>query len=219
VVAFTWMFYLVLTDERRILIDTGFVDRAYVARYGIRHYRAPDQLLDQLGFPPATITDVVLTHGHFDHAGGIVRYPEATLYLQRATAKHIGQDANLGAARRHLVQAEKEGRLHWVGQSYHLTDELVIQHVGGHTQGSQVVVLSHDDRRYLFVGDECYLREACLAGQPLPPRVATNGVRNQAFVERMAKEAQTGRGVLLTFHDPVILSEHPALAPGVVQIR
>ncbi|MBW2456656.1 MAG: MBL fold metallo-hydrolase, partial [Deltaproteobacteria bacterium] len=176
-------------------------------------------LLDQLGFPPESITDVVLTHGDFDHAGGVVRYPRAIIHLQRATAKRIAQTPGLAATRRYLVEAEAEGRLNWVDQSYRLTGELTIEHIGGHTQGSQVVHLSQDERRYVFVGDECYLREACLTGQPLPPRAVASPPRNRAFLERLSNKGPAGADVVLTCHDPVVLHENPTLAPGVVQIR
>ncbi len=219
VVAFTWMFYLVLDGDRRILVDTGLVDRAAVARYGIRRYRPPDVLLGQLGYPPESITDVVLTHGDVDHAGGVVRYPMAIIHLQRATAKRIAQISELAEARRTLVRAETEGRLHWVGQSHQLTKDITIEHIGGHSQGSQVVLLSRGEQRYVFVGDECYLREACRAGQPLPARAVSSPSRNRAFLDRLAKRVPTGTDVLLPCHDPVVLHEHPALAPGVVQIR
>src|SRR4051812_3966435 len=50
--------YLVLTGERRVLVDTGYTPDTLV------------QGLAEIGWQPSDITDVVLTHLHFDHIGG-----------------------------------------------------------------------------------------------------------------------------------------------------
>src|ERR1700682_363496 len=65
---------LIVDGDRRILVDTGIGD-AWSAKhrdiYGIdRTLYSLDSELERAGFKRADITDVVLTHLHFDHAGG-----------------------------------------------------------------------------------------------------------------------------------------------------
>ena len=87
---------LLLEDgERKILIDVGTGDKwseKLQRIYGIK--LAPPS---SLGFNPDEITDVILTHLHFDHAGGItyrdtngnlaLTYPKAKIHLQAANWK------------------------------------------------------------------------------------------------------------------------------------
>jgi glyoxylase-like metal-dependent hydrolase (beta-lactamase superfamily II) len=61
------------SGERRILIDTGPGDKlspSLIRSYGMANLRLPTDLLRENGVDPATVTDVILTHLHFDHCGG-----------------------------------------------------------------------------------------------------------------------------------------------------
>ena len=92
--------YLIQTDDgRTILVDTG-LPHAYLQDpvaatradgYGGWLWRVeagpdnrPAAQLAKLGLSPADVTHVVVTHTHFDHAGGMADFPEATLIIQRA---------------------------------------------------------------------------------------------------------------------------------------
>lgn len=63
---FVWV---VRNAQRTIVIDTGF-DAAEAAKRGRRVQRAPAEALAMLGVDAATITDVVITHLHYDRSGG-----------------------------------------------------------------------------------------------------------------------------------------------------
>ena len=92
--------YLIEADDgRTVLVDTG-LPRAYLDNpveaikadgYGGWLWRVrsdPDQRpaaqLAKLGLAPADVTHLVVTHTHFDHAGGMGDFPHATLVVQRA---------------------------------------------------------------------------------------------------------------------------------------
>lgn len=91
--------YVIETAEERVLVDTGLHPAA--VEDAARHYGQPDALAlfeleqeasvaEQLDL--ATITKVVLTHLHFDHAGGLALLPPSVpVYVQRAEWR-AGQD-------------------------------------------------------------------------------------------------------------------------------
>lgn len=66
---------LVEDSDKLILIDTGIGDKQDQKFFSYYHLHGDDTLIDSLhkaGFSPDDITDVILTHLHFDHCGGAV---------------------------------------------------------------------------------------------------------------------------------------------------
>src|ERR1035437_717372 len=68
---------LIMEDDRRILIDTGIGNKQpekFFANYYLNGDATLDSSLSKFGFTPDDITDVILTHLHFDHCGGAVKW-------------------------------------------------------------------------------------------------------------------------------------------------
>ena len=70
-------------NPRTIVMDTGF-NPVSAARRGRELLRTPAQALLDAGIDPAETKDVILTHMHWDHAGGMEYFPKATFHLQAA---------------------------------------------------------------------------------------------------------------------------------------
>lgn len=107
-------------DGRRVLVDTGSGNLWSEKEQGLYDVDASSRpgvvgALEAAGVEPDSITDVVLTHLHFDHAGGVTRRgddgnPVATF----PTARHHVQRANLAAAREPNVRERRSYlRRHW----------------------------------------------------------------------------------------------------------
>lgn len=89
---------LVATEGRLVLIDTGVgtkhLERLSRSYYAFHQLADPADVLTRLGFTPDDVTDVILTHLHFDHCGGTTRlddqgrivptYPRARVHVSRA---------------------------------------------------------------------------------------------------------------------------------------
>jgi len=72
-----------------ILYDTGWKQQDYHKMTGTQHWAAlPDQL-KVLGFSANDVTKIVIGHGHWDHAGQLTDFPNATLYVQRDELRGI----------------------------------------------------------------------------------------------------------------------------------
>jgi N-acyl homoserine lactone hydrolase len=76
-----WLFYLIRTDKRIILIDSGFMDKKYIASFQISDFKSPTLLLRNAGIDTLQVTDVILTHSHFDHIGSAHHFPNAKIYI------------------------------------------------------------------------------------------------------------------------------------------
>lgn len=145
--------FLVRTGDRVVLVDTG------VGRIDNDRYKGGGFLhsLAALGVAPEEITDVVLTHLHFDHVGwvtqkGAVVFPRATYRCHPADWAHFvdAPDADPGAVRKLTPIAD---RLETFEGDTGVAPGITVRHAPGHTPGSAVVVVSHGPDRALLLGD------------------------------------------------------------------
>lgn len=155
---------LVEVADRKILVDVGMgtrwdgVDRA---RYGLDHPGTLDAALAAVGRTRADITDLVMSHLHFDVAGGVVReeggqlrlaFPNATVHLQRRHWKWAHQPAEKDAEnfRKHdYGLLERSGKLHLLEGSTELYPGVHLFVSEGHTVGMQLVRLEVEGQQAL----------------------------------------------------------------------
>ncbi len=81
-------FVFARNGTRNILIDTGFMREGIGAemseRFGVPEWISPVRLLAELDVQPEDITDILLSHAHFDHAGSVHKFPNARIFIQKA---------------------------------------------------------------------------------------------------------------------------------------
>jgi len=145
--------YLVPSGERRVLIDAGLGNLSAGSFHG-------GAMLDSLaaaGFSPDDVTDVVLTHLHFDHVGwatskGRLVFPNAVYRCHSADWAHFveADDADPGAVRK---LSPLEPRLELFDTDHSVAPGVDVRHAPGHTPGSVVVVISDGDDRAMLLGD------------------------------------------------------------------
>lgn len=87
VVDLPFAFVLARSADRVVLIDTGFLKEgsgaAFAEKFGIPFWVSPVRILAEVGVAPGDVTDIVFSHAHFDHMGGISAFPTAQLHLQK----------------------------------------------------------------------------------------------------------------------------------------
>ena len=145
------MTYLVKGDARAVLIDTGC---------GLGSFRSfVEELLEGLPY------EVVLTHGHVDHAGGASEFARVFLHEKdhALAAKHTSKEIRSRYLHsstpdflpEDLLEPKEEGYLPLsYGQIFDLGgEELQIVNMGGHTQGSVGILFPRE--RILLAGDAC----------------------------------------------------------------
>jgi len=81
-VAFAWLFYLIKNSGKFVLVDTGFSTEMFIERYKIENYENPLKILKNNNIQPEEITDLIITHAHFDHVDNISKFPNASIFIQ-----------------------------------------------------------------------------------------------------------------------------------------
>lgn len=181
-----WMFYAVKTGKEVILIDTGFSDKDEAKHNGVTLF--PYQpALAALGITPDTVTKIVLTHTHSDHAANVPLYPKATVIVNQREKdsvflKTVGQD-----------------RLITFDKSYEVIPGMTVHLVGGHTKGSSYVELKTGGKTYILAGDEVYLPEN------LSKLIPVGSLVNEEANLRFLKMARNSGAEVLSFHNPAVV--------------
>lgn len=75
--------WLISGGGRNILFDSGFHRERWLKEWTIKDYLRPDKAVRLAGIKPEEITDVVISHAHCDHMGGIDLFPKATVWIQK----------------------------------------------------------------------------------------------------------------------------------------
>lgn len=157
--------FLVKTPDRMVLIDTGSGQF-----FGPDHGKLQDTLSD-LGVSPANIDDIILTHIHGDHSGGLVRdsapvFAKARLHAGRtetafwlspgaAEAPDVTERVKGQIGRAHLCidPYEAEGRLTVFDDEGPILPGFTASLRAGHTPGHLAIRFESDGKALLFVGD------------------------------------------------------------------
>ncbi|MEM6326381.1 MAG: MBL fold metallo-hydrolase [Bacteroidota bacterium] len=160
---------LLLRGHGRIaLVDTGMGDK-HDDKFARIYDAGPFILLDELarlGVAPEDVTDVFLTHLHFDHVGGAVTrtdtgdlalaFPEAAHHVQAEHWRWAQESPREGASflAENLEPLKASGRLHLLnpGDPSPLPHTEIVT-VDGHTRGQQLLLVRDEQEALFFAGD------------------------------------------------------------------
>lgn len=154
---------LLKDDTRTILIDVGIGDKWSDKQKAIYNISLCDRAT--LGFQPEEITDVILTHLHFDHAGGIsfvdeqgklqLTYPHARVHLQAANWQHAQHPTPKDRASYlpENIEPLRSADLQLCDGSVEIIPNIIVHRVDGHTPGQQWIEIIGDSERIFFPTD------------------------------------------------------------------
>ena len=85
--------WLIRGDGHTILFDSGFHRDTFRKEFPMTDYLRPDEAVKTAGVNPQDVTDIVISHAHWDHMGGIDLFPKATVWIQREEYRYYTGDA------------------------------------------------------------------------------------------------------------------------------
>ena len=168
-------FVLARNGERNVLIDTGFLNEGsgaeFSKKFGIPEWISPVRMLEELEVEAEDVTDIILSHAHFDHMGSISAFPTARSYMQ--TKEWLSWNEAMALPpqygfltaiinpdnMRSAFDAAVEHRLTLVdGDRDNLLPGIHVRLGEGHTLGQQFVGIETGRGRLLAAGDCIYSR-------------------------------------------------------------
>ncbi|WP_408611655.1 N-acyl homoserine lactonase family protein [Leptospira ainlahdjerensis] len=210
-----FLFYLIRIPGKNILVDSGFVNDSYRKKFGFVSFESPEDLLKRCGIDPKDISDIVLTHFHFDHAGAISLFQSARIHIQNHDFDILEKQSYFPKQSAYLSGLKNQNRLHSFNGPYSVVPGMRLLFTGGHTPGSQALEwIASSENQFLITGDECYLIQECKNGIGLPKVAAFSIKRNRDFLEYVQILNRKGTKIL-TLHDPAILEEGEEIFSGV----
>ena len=231
-VPFEWTFWVIRQAGRQgarqgarvILVDTGFTDRAHIARWGIKDYVSPLERLAQLGIEPGHVTDVIVTHAHWDHIGSVGAFPQARVWIQKRELD--AARTRISSARKRaggmlrvdlqmLERIQSDNRLQVVEGNASIAPGVDVALGGGHTPGFQHVTVQTDLGPVVIAGDATYRYDNSQFHRPIGD--AADPAENRRFVTQIAARAASPFYVV-PGHDPRVMRWFPAVTEGVVEI-
>ncbi len=157
--------WLIRGGGRTILFDSGFHRDTFLKQFPVKDYLRPDQAVASAGVKPEDVTDIVISHAHWDHMGGIDLFPRATIWIQREEYRYYTMDAwqpggNHGGIDpedvKELVKLNTGGRVRLVdGDNVEIFPGIRAYTGARHTYASQYLRVDGDPP-YVLASDNAY---------------------------------------------------------------
>ncbi|HEV3162887.1 MAG TPA: N-acyl homoserine lactonase family protein [Isosphaeraceae bacterium] len=213
------------TAGRTVLVDTGFYRAPFINGDRVADYTRPDKALARLGIMPEDVTDVIITHMHWDHADGVDLFPKAQVWIQKDEFNYYtDKDRQPGVNHEDphpdfvlsLMKLNTLGRVHLVdGDAKEIIPGVIVYTGGRHTFASQYVGVNTKAGCVVIASDNMYLYENL--DKHVPIAQTFDAKANLAAQDRMKKLAASLR-LIIPGHDPEVFVRFPKPGDGVARV-
>ena len=216
-------------NGKNILVDAGFRnDIAEAREFEVRQYVRPDSVLAKVGLKPGDITDVILSHPHWDHIDGVGLFPNAHVWIQKEDYNYfVGEawksDSTAGGFDkrdvRMMVELNLAGKVTLVdGDDKELIPGVKVYTGSRHTFNSQFVVVRSRQNNIVLASDNIWIYYSL---EHMVPASAGGTLDPAGFVRSMSrmKTLASSPKFIIPGHDAKVYTLFPAIADGVVEIE
>jgi glyoxylase-like metal-dependent hydrolase (beta-lactamase superfamily II) len=218
--------WLVRGNGRNVLVDSGFYRPQFFKTWRVNNFIKPSDAIAKVGLKPEDITDVIITHMHWDHADGMDLFPKAKIWLQKdeytyytgeawqSPKTHGGIDPDDVLA---AVKLNIAGQLGFVnGDDQEILPGIKCYIGGKHTYQSQYVSVKTASGTEVLASDNMYLYENLATHKPIAQTLdAASNLRAQDRMKQIASDPR----LIVPGHDPAIFTKFPKPGNGVAKIE
>lgn len=212
--AMDYFMWVLRCGDQTILVDTGYDGAEAEARD--RPIRMdPVTALAPLGIKPDDITTLIVTHLHYDHAGGLDLFPNATLHMQSAEMAYATGPCMCHDMLRmpftadHICTAIKRlyaGKVVFYDGDGQVADGVTVHCIGGHSRGLQAVCVRTSAGWLVLASDAAHFWENLHARKPFPIVVdMQNMLDGFTTLEQLASHPN----LIIPGHDPLVRDYFP----------
>ncbi len=210
---------LIEDGDRLILVDNGMgnkQDEKFFGHYFLHGNDTLEKSLANNGFIKDDITDVFLTHLHFDHCGGSIEKKDEQLIpaFKNATywsnekhwewATHPNDREKASFLKENILPIQQSGKLKFIEtkDGVHFTENIKVRYMNGHTESMMLPQITYKGKNIVFMADLL----PSVAHIPLPYVMAYDMRPLQTLQEKklFLAEAQQQDHILFFEHDPTI---------------
>ena len=212
-----YFLWVIRSASRTIVVDVGF-DEDEARKRKRRHLRCPAQSLSLLDIDAETVTDVIVTHLHYDHVGNLAKFPNARFHLQDtemayATGRSMRHQVARGAYTVDhvvdVVRAVYADRVQFHDGDGEPFPGVHLHLIGGHTRGLQVVRVATQRGWVVLASDASHFHGNFVQRSPFV--IADDVGRMLEGFERLATLADSDEHVI-PGHDPLVIQCYPPLS-------
>lgn len=226
-------FILARKGDKNILVDTGFIQEHprsnFARKFRIPTWISPLRMLSEIGLSADDISDIFITHAHFDHMGSIAEFAKAHIYIQKSELLSWYEAIALPKRFSHLTAivdpdnlrtALEASIVHRVtlidGDKDNVLPGVHVRLGSGHTIGQQFVVIETEAGRRVISGDCVYSRRQFTGhnddGVYVPLNNAVGSVWEQIkTIDKMNEELGGDLNNLVILHDIERWKGYPVL--------
>lgn len=219
--AMDYFIWVLRRGAELILVDTGYDDAEGRVR-GRPIRMDPLEALAPLGIAPEDVTQIIVTHLHYDHAGGLHLFPNAKLHLQQAEMAYATGPCMCHDTLRepfsagHVCEAIKRlysGKVVFYDGDAEVAEGVSVHCIGGHSRGLQCVRVRTKAGWMVLASDAAHFYENVFSRKPFPIVVdLQNMLDGFETLHRLASSP----GLIVPGHDPLVREYFPkAMAPHI----
>jgi glyoxylase-like metal-dependent hydrolase (beta-lactamase superfamily II) len=213
-----YAFWLIRGGGRNILFDSGFHRERWFKEWTIKDYLRPDEAVKLAGVNPEEVTDIVISHAHWDHMGGIDLFPKAVVWIQKEEFRYYtgpawqpgGDHGGIDPEDvQQLVRLNTEGRLRLVdGDNVEIFPGTRAYTGGRHTFASQYLQVAGNPP-FVLASDNVYLYRNLAEHKPSATFSDADHAANIAAQSRMIELAGGNPDRVIPGHDAAQFQKYP----------
>jgi glyoxylase-like metal-dependent hydrolase (beta-lactamase superfamily II) len=209
---FVWA---IVGAQQAFVVDMGFTIEQ--AKKRKREYlRSPGAGLSALGIDPAQIKDVIVTHMHYDHAGNLDLFPNATFHIQDREMAYVTGRCMCHHQLSSSFEAEDvvgmvrrifAGHVCFHDGMSEIAPGVSLHHIGGHTNGLQCVRVATRRGALVLAADAAHLYAHMEQGRAFP---TVYNVGDMLEGHKTLRKLAASPAHIIPGHDPLVMQRYPA---------
>ncbi|HJX96024.1 MAG TPA: N-acyl homoserine lactonase family protein [Candidatus Acidoferrum sp.] len=210
--------WLIRGGGRNILFDSGFHRERWFKEWTIKDYLRPGEAVKLAGVNPEEVTDIVISHAHWDHMGGIDLFPKAVVWIQKEEFRYYtgpawqpgGDHGGIDPEDvQQLVRLNTQGRLRLVdGDNVEIFPGIRAYTGGRHTFASQYLRVDGNPP-FVLASDNVYLYRNLAEHKASATFSDADHAANIAAQSRMIELAGGNPDRVIPGHDAAQFQKYP----------